>query len=471
MMLVTKDENVQVPVLFKHDEPHNAVIMVPTLPLKANTSYVVLVLGLTFNNVNDTINDNTVVRSIGGSPLLESYSWEFQTSDVFDSTIPDDINMLVVDLTTGDILGATGTNWDTSIDYSSLNAEPVTKVGYLSVLKIDPIDFQIDVPVNTGYIDIFLNDKLAEKHRNFLNAANSPIGTAWMVDDQNYLKSFITVKAYNAGGFNQYTIFQPTFTIDYNDSTDGVVLIRISFGSKMRSHNKSNTSVLKLGRLEYNATYVITLRAGLSGVNTRDMEKNFQSGFTTILYPKYSEPDAIGFELGDIANHIPTDTINKALYRYSVLASIKFNDSKIYPNPVPYYVVSWVECSATLALIKGILGSRALLADQRKTLDIFTIQYGAWGPVHHLAGAVDDLKECILKNAELCANVGAKTGLTYGRRANEAEGRPGVPWSYSRTDKYSDRHVNDSRGNDSYWVYGKYPNMRRRSTDKRFRRS
>jgi len=468
VILAEKLTNLQVAVDIKHDEVHNVVILQPLEPLKANTEYVVIVLGLTYNNENEEINEHTVIQDLNGNPLPETYSWFFSTNDEFDETIPDDINSVIIDVETGEIIGGDGVKFDSIIDYAALQASQVVKSGYLSVTKTNPVDFETNVDVKLDHIDIFLNDQLAEKHRNYLSAANSPLGTMWMVDDENYLKSFITVKAYNAGGFNTFTLFQPVYEIYYNDSTPGVNLIRISFDSNMRSHDKYYKEIFESGWLEYSATYIITIRQGLEGVNTKPMQEDYQFGFTTTLFPKYSEPEAILFELGDIAQMIPIDTINKVLYRFSVLASVKFNNGNVY-DPVPDYVMSWVECSAELALIKAILGSRALLADQRKTLDIFTIQYGAWGPVHHLSGHIDDLKDCIKANEELAANSGTKTGLTYGVRAAFSPRRPIEPWSYERMDKVTDRHLKDRRGNDSFWRnFGRYENLRKRSKDRRF---
>ncbi|MHA1832156.1 MAG: Ig-like domain-containing protein [Candidatus Helarchaeota archaeon] len=467
VLLARKSDNKQVAVNFKHDDAHNTVILQPLDPLDENTEYIVIVLGLKYNNVNENVNQYTVVQDINGNPLPATYSWWFKTNDKFDESIPDDVNSVIIDVVTGEIIGGDGFKFDEVIDYTTLRKQE-PKLGYLSVIKTNPIDFSTEVDVKLGHIDIFLNDKLGEKHRNYLSASNSPLNTMWMVDDQNYLKSFISVIGYNAGGFNNYTIFQPIYEIYYNDNTEGVNLIRIQFDSNMRSHDKNYSEIYENGWLEYSTTYIVTLRKGLDGVHTKAMEEDFQFGFTTLLFPKYSEPEAILFDLGNIADYIPSDTINKALYRFSVLATVKFNNGIIY-SPPPDYIMAWVECNAELALIRGVLGSRALLADQRKTLDIFTIEYGPWGPVHHLAGLIDDLKACIEKNEELAVNAGYKTGLTYGVRAAYSPKRPIELWSYSRMDKYTDRHERDPRGNDYYSNFGRFENLRRRTKDWRLR--
>jgi len=155
-------------------------------------------------------------------------------------------------------------------------------------------------------------------------------------------------------------------------------------------------------QLYVNNVVKVTISSGAWGLDTSELEEEFEFEFLTTTSPSYTNTRKVRLEIGSFLGSVEEDTIQTAILESSIEADVlDFNATKENTYVFTHARRQYVTCAAAALLLENV-GSSML---RSKSLDNLRVEYDTSG----MQKALDRVYSCLAKwEPQLIAGGGAK---------------------------------------------------------------
>lgn len=417
-LVVKQDSYTPVAGTISYTSGTRTATFTPTEYLDADSTYIAIVVG----NADEHARTVVGVKNFHSEPMVGNYSWQFYTGF---SVSSDPVYAALAS-------GVTGYEEPIQPDPSGFD-----KDGYLAVSWTSPDNYDTNVPVSGTVVEIMLNDSLEMEELSGLG--QMVVGEDYIDTYSDYLNYYIDVENVASIGDSLVSTLDWDYDITYDTFRNLITLTGTSTTPSVNGYYNTNGVWTELGTLygllEENNEYTVTVKAGLSGLETNDLPEDYVFMFTTQFDPLFSSVSRIRLNIGPMIRNIPDDTINRFIHENSILAQ------RLYPtwagiipaNNIPFYVAEYVTCKTKLDVLHAAMLGYAGSGGKKALADLSIEKDSPGTDIVRLAqGKIDQLLECIYEMENLVEQAGERAAPTYAVIGEHNNRRPITDYSWRR---------------------------------------